>query len=197
MMKTILALVFVLLGAACSRNAEPLDRVRTERNGLADSGEGRLYITALAEAIQKSDRIVVTEHSNVDDVLDELTQPQRPKAYHPIVFATHELDPRERVKFLAAVRNMPVKTQDAEPACIFEPHHTITFFREKRQTSVLRVCFQCGQVEWDGSTKMPPWSLVPTLRTLITGLGMKEERDWRALAKTPARVHAPQFAPPR
>jgi hypothetical protein len=160
-----------------------LDRLRVERIASPDNGEGRLYIKELAEAVEKSDRIVVTEHSNVDDVLDELTQPQRPKDYRPIIFSTHELSSLERSKLLTAIRNMDATTQDAEPACIFEPHHTITFFRANRQTSAMRVCFQCGQAEWDGSSKTRPWSLVPTLGTLIAGWGMKEERDWRTLAK--------------
>lgn len=186
----ILALLFVLLSAACSTTTEhqdSLDQMRAERNALPDSGEGRLYINALVDTIQKSDRIVVTEHSNVDDVLDELTQPQRPTDYQPIIYTTHELNLHERTNFLAAIKNMAAKTQDAEPACIFEPHHTITFYRENKQLSAVRVCFQCGQVEWNGSTKMRPWSLVPTLKTLIAGLGMKVERDWRALAKNAAK----------
>ncbi len=191
MIRRVLALMVLLLSASCSNrdadHRDPQDGLRTERNEVPDSGEGRLYIDTLAKTIEKSDRIVVTEHSTVDDVLDELTQPQRPKDYSPIVFTTHELSPHERSDFLAAVRNMPARTQDAEPACIFEPHHTITFFHANKQTSAMRVCFQCGQVEWDGSTKMRPWSLVPTLGTLISGFGMKEERDWRALAKAAAK----------
>lgn len=188
MTKNILVLIVALLSASCSDKKadlpDPLDRLRAEQNAVPDNGEGRVYIKELAEAVEKSDRIVVTEHSNVDDVLDELTQPQRPKDYRPIIFTTRELSSLERSKFLISIRSMAVATQDAEPACIFEPHHTITFFRANRQTSAMRVCFQCGQVEWDGSSKTRPWSLVPTLRTLVAGLGMKEERDWRTLAKT-------------
>lgn len=186
----LIALVFVLLGTACSKTTErrdTLDQMRSEQNALPDSGEGRLYINALVNAIQRSDRIVVTEHSNVNDVLDELTLPQRPPDYHQITYTTHELSLQERTNFLATLKSMAAKTQDAEPACIFEPHHTIMFYRESKQLSALRVCFQCGQVDWNGSTKMPPWSLVPTLGTLIAGWGMKEARDWRALAKNAAR----------
>lgn len=188
MTKKITVLIVALLSASCADKEaeprEPMDSLGAERNALPDNGEGRAYIKELAAAVGESDRIVVTEHSNVDDVLDELTQPQRPKDYRPIIYAARELSPLERSKFLIAIRSMAVATQDAEPACIFEPHHTITFFRANRQTSAMRICFQCGQVEWDGSSNTRPWSLVPTLQTLIAGLGMKEERNWRTLART-------------
>lgn len=188
MTKILIALMVLLLTASCSASnvslGDSVDRQQAELNALSDSGEGRLYINALAEAIEKSDRIVVTEHSNVDDVLDELTQPQRPKDYRPIVYTTRKLSQLERADFLVAIRTMTATTQNAEPACIFQPHHTIFFFRANIETSAMRVCFECGQVEWDASTKKRPWSLVPVLGALITRLGMKKERDWRALART-------------
>ncbi len=68
-----------------------MDRLGTERNALTDNGEGRVYMKELAEAVEQSDRIIVTEHSHVDDVLDELIQPQRPKDYRPIIFTTREV----------------------------------------------------------------------------------------------------------
>lgn len=189
MTKKILALIFALLSSACSQKAEvqaPSEQMRAAQNALPDSGAGRLYIDALADAIQKSDRIVVTEHSNIYDVLYGSTQPGNPENYRPIIFTTHELNVRERDDFLAVVKSMATKTQDAETACTFEPHHTITFYRENKQASALIVCFQCGQVEWAGFNKQRPWALVPTLGRLIDRWGMKTERDWRALAKAGA-----------
>jgi hypothetical protein len=191
MIRKILVLIFVLLGAACSSREADLratpEPVRPEPNALSDNGDGRRYIDALAAAFEKSDRIVVTEHSNAYDVFHQLTQPQFPKDYRPIIFSAHELSPRERANFLAAIRSMAARTQDSVTSCTFEPHHTIAFFRDSRQTSAMRICFQCGQVEWDGSTAMQPWSLIPTLGPLITGLGMKQERDWGTLAKAAAK----------
>ena len=153
------------------------------RHTGADNGEGRLYIAELAEAIEKADRIVVTEHSIDDDILDVETQQQRPASYVPVIYVTKELTPTQRANFLDSVRSMPPKTQDAFTACIFEPHHTITFYHAGKPTSAINVCFQCGDIQWDGSRKTQPWSLVPTLGKLITSLGMQEERDWRALAQ--------------
>jgi hypothetical protein len=181
MTRIFLALLFLMFGAACTKETlrEPADLPSV----LSDSSEGRLYIKALVETVQKSDRIVITEHSNVDDILDPETQPQRPAGYIPITYATHELSASERAKFLTSLNSIATKTQDAEPACIFEPHHTITFYRGKRKTSAMRICFQCGQVEWDGSRKTRPWSLIPALKNLVSGTGMEVERDWYTLAR--------------
>jgi hypothetical protein len=162
--------------------------LRETQQGLdQDSGEGGLYIAELAKEVQQSDRIVVTEHSNVDDMLDPETQPQRPAAYIPVIYATRELSDSQRKNFLDSIQKIEPRTQDAEPACIFEPHHTITFFREGKQTSAMRICFQCGQVQWDGTRNQRPWALAPTLKATISGLGMEAERDWRTLAKAGAR----------
>jgi hypothetical protein len=186
MMKIILVLLFELVTAACTGEADRPQSVDTARAGLdslPDSGEGRLYIDALVQAIQASDRIVVTEHSIADDMLDPETQRQRPVGYIPVIYVMRELTTRERADLLASIRRMAVRTQDAETACTFEPHHTITFYRGEKRASEMDICFQCGQVEWDGSTKMRPWSLVPTLKNFVSKLGMQGERDWRSLAR--------------
>ena len=173
-------------GGAADRGAAG-GQSATESSALQTSGDGRIYIKALAKALQESDRIVVTEHSNVDDILDPETQPQRPVKYNPTIYTSHELTPSDRAEFLGSIKRMPATTQVSEPACIFEPHHTISFYRGKAQTSAMRICFQCEQVKWDGTTKSRPRSLVPTLKTFLENWGMQAERDWRRLAKAGAK----------
>ena len=184
MKRQIFGIIFALLGAACTKRTGTtvsLADVRTERT---DGGEGQLYINALAQAVQKADQIVVTEHSDVSDVLDSHPQALSAEKYRPVIYNTHELSSSERADFLNAVKKMEPDTQDSFTACVFEPHHTITFVRQGRAMSTLRVCFQCGQVEWDGSNKTPPWSLIPMLKDMVGKIGMKDKRDWYALAKT-------------
>ncbi len=179
-------LLLALLGAGCSRDADPgqaSGQLGAPAQEAADNGDGRKYIDAFAGAMRKSDRIVITEHSNANDVLDMTTQPQRPVGYVPRIYMTHELTAGEREKFLASIAAMPARTQDAEPACIFDPHHTIAFFQGEKQTSAMVICFHCAQVEWDGTGAQRPWSLVPTLKPLLLAIGMQVERDWPALAK--------------
>jgi hypothetical protein len=184
MKKQTLAIIFALLGAACTKRPDTIVSLTDVRAERTDSGEGQLYINALGEAVQKAEQIVVTEHSDVSDVFDSNPQSLRAEKYRPIIYNTHELSSSERADFLNAVKKMEPNTQDAFTACAFEPHHTITFVRQRRAMSTLRVCFQCGQVEWDGSNKTPPWSLIPTLKNMIEKIGMKGKRDWYALAKT-------------
>lgn len=185
MNKTILTFLFALLCAACAEGSDHRAQARGPQIAMAPlhDRDGSLYIRALVEAVQDSQRIVISEHSHVDDVLDQLTQPQRPAGYIPIIYSTHELSASERVGLLMSLLNMSGKTQDAESACMFEPHHTITFFYGQSRSSAMRICFQCGQVEWDGTSSMRPWALVPALNTLVIGVGMRPQRDWRALAR--------------
>lgn len=180
MLKNILALLFALFIVACTK---PSATIPEEPDTRPDSGEGRQYISDLAAAIRTADRIIVTEHSNVNDVLDEEKQPHLPENYEPVVYASHELTQDQRSAFLLAVVRLAQRTQDAFTACIFEPHHTIAFYRAGKQTSAMVICFQCGEVQWDGTAKVMPWSLVPGLRKLVSGIGMHEKRDWYALVR--------------
>ncbi|MEO7495254.1 MAG: hypothetical protein ABIT83_13330 [Massilia sp.] len=186
MSKLILSLLAALAIAACSRESvhpEPAQQHQAQMDQSPDSGEGALYIEALASAVQKSDRIVITEHSIGYDVLDEKTQPQLPVGYVPIIYAEHALTNSERSTFLVMIRATAPKPEAAEPACIFEPHHTISFYSGKVKTSTMQICYQCGQVEWDGTNKQRPWALISTLKWLAASAGMKADRDWIALAK--------------
>jgi hypothetical protein len=186
MKKEILVLILALGAVGCSdwmNKFGSLVSGGTERNASTGSSDGQRYMTALEESVRAADRIVVTEHSNVWDAFDG-KNPQSEVSYRPIVYATHPLSADERAAFLASVRAMDPKTQDAATACDFEPHHTIVFSRDGKTMSTLRVCFKCWQTEWDGSRATPPWALIPTLKKLVARVGMHEERDWAALAKT-------------
>ncbi|MFB9246304.1 hypothetical protein IV454_00690 [Massilia antarctica] len=183
---TRLAILSALLCVGCHKQvatSDPSEQYPESPRVIEESGDGRQYVAALETALRSADRIVVSEHSNVDDVLDPDTQPQRPVGYTPTIYISHELSAIERKNFLTAIRKMPAATQNGEPACVFEPHHTIAFYQGKVLTSTMRICFQCGQVEWNGTTKMRPSSLVPTIETVLSHFGMKAERDWPALAK--------------
>lgn len=181
MFKKTLTLLFALFIVACTK---PPAATRDELDTRSHDGEGQLFIAELAAAIRSADRIVVSEHSIGYDVLDEKTQPELPVNYKPIIYANQELTLTQRAAFLNSVTRLAPGPVASEPACIFEPHHTIAFYRAGQQTSAMDICFQCGQLEWNGTTGMRPQSLVPSLGKLVTSLGMHEKRDWYALAKT-------------
>jgi hypothetical protein len=141
---------------------------------------GGRYLATLSDAIRGADRIVITEHSYPLDAYDA----DKGKSLLPesIIYKTVELSPMQKAAFLSAIAPLDPRTQDAFPACIFEPHHTIHFHADGNLRSTLQVCFQCGQVEWDGSAETPPWSLYAGLGSAIRAVGLEPERDWRALA---------------
>ncbi len=46
----------------------------------------------------------------------------------------------------------------------------------------IELCFECVDVEWNGSTATPPWSLYDGLEAFVNSLGLQARRDWLALA---------------
>lgn len=143
------------------------------------------YKADLLALIERSDRIVVTEHSGPYD--NYQTNAGKPRAPEQIVYRARELDAKQKARFLDIVRDMDETEQDAFPACVFEPHHTIRFHAQDELISTMRICFMCGQVEWNGSSATPPWSLYSALAALIDDIGLQAERDWQGLAVRHAR----------
>lgn len=181
----ILALVFTLLCAACTSKVysdRPSSAVQTMSRESSIDSEGKRYIDALADAVRDAHRIVVTEQSSEDDLLDPVKQPQRPVNFIPTVYASRELDSRERAYLLAALGRVGSSAVYGEPACIFDPHHTITFYQGSKPASAMRICFACGQVEWTGNSATRPDALIPALRAVISRWGMSADRNWRAMA---------------
>lgn len=178
MRNTLATVLLVLASAACQPRAEPIQSTQAAQ---ADDREGREYKAALSAMIKRADKIVVTEHSFQDDLYDEDTG----KSLIPneVVYGTRELNQQQKNLFLSTIDGLNPTTQDAFPACIFEPHHTVTFFADGKLISSMEICFQCGQVEWDATKATPPWSLYSGLATFIKAIGFEPERDWTALAK--------------
>ena len=167
--------------AACSGKTapEPHDGPDSAQEGIADA-EGQRYIQALVSAIDSADRIVVTEHSFDYDAYD--MENQRSLLDQPVVYATKELSQEQVTAFRSSISALNSATQDAFAACIFEPHHTVTFYRSGQPQSAMRICFECAQVEWGATSITPPWSLYGGLREFVSSIGLQPDRDWRALA---------------
>lgn len=174
-MKKIAAVLLMAIAAAgCQARAGIAAEVQ------ADDRDGREYITELSDAIQRADRIVVTEHSSQFDAYDVTSG----KSLVPeeIVYGTRQLSSQQKALFLSTVEQLDPKTQDAFPACIFESHHTVMFYAGGKLESTMDICFQCGQVKWSATRTTPPWSLYSGLAAFIEGIGFQPERDWAALA---------------
>lgn len=146
-----------------------------------ERGGGRDYIHDLSAMIRHSDRIIVTEHSWEMDVFD----PDTGKSLIPeeITYGARELTAAQKQMFLNTVENLDPKTQDAFSACVTEVHHTVSFFAHGRLVSSMGICFQCGEVVWDGTQATPPWSLYSGLESVVKQIGFEPKRNWFELAK--------------
>lgn len=143
--------------------------------------QGKTYLNELSNAIHDSDRIIVTEHSFELDAYDmDKNVSLLPET---VVYRTLELNQEQKNMFLSAIKQLDPKTQDAFPACIFEPHHTVYFHVKGKLRSTMQICFGCGQVEWSATQATPPWSLYGGLQSVIKNLGLQPERDWPILAQ--------------
>ena len=188
-MKLLIALLTLATLAACTKPVvtEPAAPQR-RADGPADDGGGRKYLTALVQAVRGADRIVVTEHSDPEDLFDANTM----KSLIPddVVYATRVLDAQQKAILIGILQGLDPATQDAFTACIPEQHHAIAFEGGKGPNTVMEICFQCGQIEWTGATATQPWSLVGGLRSFISTLGMQPKQDWNERAKAYQKAQA-------
>jgi len=142
----------------------------------ANESGGR-YLLDLLATIRKADKITVTEHSDrVDYVILYHTE----DGYQEKIYQVLQLTPQDKEDWIDLLGTLESKTQEAFPACIFEPHHRIAFYSNGKLFSTMEVCLQCGQVEWDGTSQTPPWSLHNGMRQFISRIGMPPKDDWRA-----------------
>ncbi len=105
-------------------------------------------------------------------------------------YVRKELSGSQKLRFASLIRTMSPVTQDAFPACIPEYHHTIGFVDKARRTRTMKICFRCGQLEFDGARISPPASIYTTLSFFVYEIGMLPKRDWGKLARTTSAANA-------
>lgn len=135
----------------------------------------------LKSLIGRADRIVVTEHSNQFDFWNENMKESDIPA--PITYQTIALNKKQILLLHEMADSLGGDALGAPPACIFEPHHTITFFAKGSQISAMVICFECSQIQWDGTKSQPPQMLHRALAGFIKEIGLEPNRDWRSLAQ--------------
>lgn len=143
------------------------------------TNEGDRYREAVIDAIQASDRIVVTEHSDCTDFPREIASRNEAPRYE---YGRVELTPPVRAGFLRSVMAMDSTTQSSFATCLFAPHHTIEFYGGGKLQSTMQICFQCADIEWDATRRIAsPLGMFSALQPLIKVVGFQEKRDWKAL----------------
>jgi hypothetical protein len=175
-----------LLLALCNpTNAGQIEPTSHTSTGAAKSS-GKLYKKDLINAISEADRIVISEHSDSGDFHDsEKDEMGQELSY---VYRQVQLDAKLKAAFLALTQGLDETTQGAFAACVFEPHHTIKFYSGSRLKSTMVICFACGQVEWDGSSRTPPWSLYSGLEAIVGSAGFTPKQNWVARASAHTEV---------
>lgn len=142
--------------------------------------EGAAYKRDLIRAIEKADKIVVTEHSNQFDFYDYKISNVIP--HDEVTYETVVLSEQDTLKFKKIVKAVPNEMPEAIAACLYDPHHTVRFFSGDKLMSTLDVCFGCGRERWNGTKHNPPVYFNEGMRKFIQGIGLKPGRKWKELA---------------
>ena len=187
MRKTLSAIVVLLLAFACgcqpAQQASAAASQSEEDPGIEDNppnSDGKPFLDDLSRATREADRVVLIEHSyiydNTDVDIHSKFLPER--KYKEVVLAGAEKD-----RFLSAVGAIDPYMSMYASACISEPHHRFEFYRNGKRMNTLEVCFQCGQLEWDGTSKGEPKTFYQGLAKFVKSVGLQPDQDWHALAK--------------
>lgn len=142
--------------------------------------DGLEYRDALAAAIGRADRIVVTEHSSPWDGLNK--ESRATLAERELVYETVELSKAQREAFQRTIQKLDPKTDNGESACIPLWHHTVRFYENGHLASTMKICFVCGHLDWDGIKVTRPRAIFDGLREVISDLGLHPKREWHVLA---------------
>ena len=179
MKKTLIFLVVLIVTLAGTFAVVQSRNAAGNRADIADNPyePGGRYLSDLLAAIRNADEITVTEHSSRVDFL----RPERnPDDYKEKVYQVVKVSPNDKLQLIEIVSMLETKTQNAFPACIFDPHHRIAFYSKGKLTSTMEVCFECGQIEWNGTGQTPPWSIYAGMKTFITEIGLHPKAEWWA-----------------
>ena len=141
--------------------------------------DGASYKQSLEAAIMGAEQIVVEEHSATSDFhgIEGIT---KTPTYR---YAKRVLTLEQKARLLANVRAMHPSTRTLFTRCTFVPHHTISFSSAGQTTSRIKICYQCGDVKWNGSSATEPANILSALTPTIQAVGMQTSRDWKRLAQ--------------
>jgi len=174
-------IALLLLSMSCAGCDRRTDALKGSGANIEQSQEAREYKQELLATLQKSNRVVVTEHSSEYD-LPSQRQGDKLIPREEILYRTLELDRQQKQQFESMVSALDEKPPSLRPSCIFEGHHTIRFYSGSALLSTMNICFRCGEIEWDATQKTEPEELEDGLERFFKQIGFQPKRDWAALA---------------
>jgi hypothetical protein len=177
MKKITVVLVVIVLAAAVTFAAIQYQRASADQAEVVHNPNepGGKYLRDLRAAIENADDITITEHS---DKSYYITPDRGLEGYKEQVYAVVKISQSEKRGLIEMVNALDTTTQNAFPACIFDPHHRLAFHSKGKLASTMEVCFECGQIEWDGSTQTPPWAIYRGMKAFVAGIGLHPKADW-------------------
>lgn len=159
-----------------------------QRGGQPGANRGaEAYKASLVQAITRADKIVIKEHSNQADFSEVVSDINSAPYYK---YGSTELTLAEKNGLLNNVQRMSSRAKSEYTLCAFTPHHTIELYEQGRLVSKIRVCYECSDVKWNGTTSQVPADLINALSPTIRRAGFTTNKSWKAEA-------ASRYTPPR
>lgn len=193
-------LLSLTLGPSCNsrssttdtnQNLEELELNIDSESSTTDSNQNaqcRKFKSDLISDVLKAHQINVVEHSYRSDFHDSQGKIIRNPPH--IEYKRTELTPEQKVGFHVVLEKMAESPKKWVSFCVFQPHHSIELISDNGRKSVIQICFECGDTEWDGSDGSVPEEFQKVVQQFIVPLGFQVSRDWQELAKQPAQQAA-------
>ncbi len=175
-------LKFLLIIVLAATTISGCEGTSTSVEKGSSTGKDEIFIKNLRTLIGQADRIVVTEHSIPFDLYD--TETSKSLIVNEIIYRTKDLNSWRRYLLKAMAISASSKGSGLKSFCIFQPHHTIHFYADKRLLNKLDICFECGDVSLAGTETSSRPLLISELSFLIENVGFEPKRDWKKLAET-------------
>jgi len=129
------------IGAAPNR---PIHEVKAAQNLKAAQ-----FNQEFALAVSEADVVIVREHSHPSDLNSSLSSRTKIPKY---TYIAKELNFNERMTFVEDVKKLKGRSRTITTECLFVPHHSIELYKNGKQTSVMEISYDCGEIKWSGSS---------------------------------------------
>ncbi len=164
--------------------APPLTQIVPKANGGVSDGTSDLraaqFNKDFAAAIIAADKVVVREHSHSSDLANLVSSSKNAPKY---TYIEKSLNFNERMTFVSELSELSGRATRITTECLFEPHHSIELYKGGKLTSVMGLSYNCGEIQWTGSSVPASGDMFDAVTPLLKRSGMKVHRDWRSKAQ--------------
>jgi len=133
-----------------------------------------------ALAVTEADVVVVREHSHSSDLNSSLVARNKISEY---TYIKKELNFNERMTFVKEVNALKGRARNITTDCLFVPHHSVELYKNGNLSSVMEICYNCGEIKWNGSKLKASGDMFDAVTPLLKRSGMKVHRDWHSKAE--------------